>query len=108
LERVYTGIGQLRRRDAGGTGRVLSAQETELLEKINAWPQESWVPRYVELYQRRDGLTEAEHTELITLIDKLEGYQVRRFEWLLELARLRKTNVTNLIKDLQIKPPIDV
>ena len=88
--------------------KVLSAEETALLQEINqGLPSEIW-RRYDELKARRDEaeLTPAEHREIIAISDRIEDMNVHRMESVLELARLRKVTVESLVKDLGLESPL--
>lgn len=62
--------------------------------------------RYEELIGKRQAetLTPKEHAELIVLSDQLEEANVKRIEYIAQLAALRKTTVPLLIKELGLKP----
>ncbi len=87
----------------------LPNQESRLLEQINSGlPEESW-RRYHELTDKRraESLTSSEHSELISLSDRVEALNARRMESLAELSRLRKTTLTALADELGIKSALD-
>ncbi len=75
--------------------------------EINEGIPEHLRPRYEELKTRRDAeiLSPAEHQELLDLVSEVEAVQVIRLEALAELARLRKTTVRELMRQLGIKTP---
>ncbi len=54
--------------------------------------------------RRAETLTAEEIDELIALSDQVETVNVRRIEYLAELARLRSTTVSALITELGIGP----
>lgn len=86
--------------------KKLSKTEATLLQKINqSLSQISWV-RYQELIARRQAetLTPTEQAELIALSDQIEEANVKRLEYVAELARLYKTTIPNIIKELGLKP----
>ena len=85
----------------------LTRRETTLLLKINAGPPPEWHTIYGELIdKRRQGrLLEEEQRQLLKLVEKMERYDVKRMEWLTELAALRKTPLRALIKSLGLKLP---
>ena len=81
--------------------------EAQLLLKINRGVPPDIQPRYDELVaKRRAGtLTQSEHAELLRLTDRMEQLEAKRVEYLARLARLRKTSLTALMQDLNIRPP---
>ena len=85
----------------------LSRRETALLLKINAGPPPEWQTRYTRLLEKRRAgrLLTIEERQLLKLVDKMERYDVRRMEWLAELAALRKLPLRTLIKSLGLKTP---
>jgi len=91
---------------AGQRAPQLSGSESELLAKINQGVPAELQKRYDVLNAKRRAFTlnETEHEELLRLIEQVEGLDTRRVEHLAELARLRKTSLRALLKDLGIKP----
>ena len=91
---------------AGQRAPQLSDTESELLAKINQGVPVKIQSRYDTLIAKRRAstLTEAEHKELLRLTEQVEGLDAQRVEHLAELARLRKTTLRTLLKDLGIKP----
>jgi hypothetical protein len=88
----------------------LASEEVKLLEKINeGLSSESW-RRYHELKAKRDAatLTPEDPAELITLSDAIEAWNVRRLEFVAELARLRGVPFPDLVRQLGLVPPVDV
>jgi hypothetical protein len=84
----------------------LPREEVRLLEKINeGLSAETW-QRYHELKAKRDAvtLTEEEHAELIALSDTIEAWNVRRLEFVAELARLRGVPFPELVRQLGLVP----
>ena len=81
--------------------------EAQLLLKINQGVPPDIQPRYDELVTRRCAgtLTQSEHAELLRLTDRMEQMEAKRVEYLARLARLRKTSLTALMQDLNIRPP---
>jgi hypothetical protein len=98
----------------GGTAKVavprfLPRKGVRLLEKINeGLSPETW-QRYHELKARRDAatLTPEEHAELIALSDTIEAWNVRRLEFVAELARLRGVPFPLLVRQLGLVPAGD-
>ena len=54
--------------------------------------------------RRADTLTDDEYQELLELSDRIEAIDVKRLEYLSELAKLRQTSLTALIQELQLQP----
>ncbi|RIV27577.1 hypothetical protein DYU11_04530 [Fibrisoma montanum] len=77
-------------------------EEALLLKRINKGLPTVQVQRLRALKQklRQDGLTPAEHDELVRLIEKTENLTVRRLKYLTTLARLRHTTVRDLMQQL--------
>lgn len=84
----------------------LSRRESELLAKINRGVPRDLQGRYDALIAKRrsDALAEAEYDELLHLTEKVETLDTERVKDLAALARLRKTTLPALMKDLGIKP----
>jgi hypothetical protein len=85
----------------------LPQAEAELLLKINQGVPQALQQRYDELIakRRRNILTEAEYGELLRLTEQVEELEARRLGYLAELARLRKTTLTELMDTLSIRKP---
>jgi hypothetical protein len=81
--------------------------EAELLLKINQGLPPDTQTRYDELVAKRraETLTPDEHQELLRLIDQIERADGERVKYMVDLARLRGTSLTALMKDLGIHPP---
>ncbi len=86
----------------------LSAEETELLQKINRGLPPAIEQRCRELNAKRRGdtLTTAEHEELLRLIDQVEAAQVERLSNLAALAEFRGTSLPKLMDDLGLEPSV--
>jgi hypothetical protein len=87
----------------------LPREEVRLLEKINeGLSPETW-QRYRALKAKRDAatLTPEEHAELIALSDMIEAWNVRRLEFVAELARLREVPFPELVRQLGLVPAAD-
>jgi len=82
-------------------------QESELLARINEGLPTRMADRYQELIGKRRAasLTSEEYAELLSLTDEVEGLDAERIKYLAELARLRKTSLTNLMAELGIQTP---
>jgi hypothetical protein len=85
----------------------LSEEETALFLKINNGMSPETYRRYWELIEKRreESLTPSEYEELLRLSDLSEKYQVERLEALIELSKLRKMSLTDLMAALGITPP---
>ncbi len=86
----------------------LPAEEARLLQEINrGLPGATW-QRYRALKEKRraGSLTSEEQAELITVSDQIEEMNVRRMEQIVQLARLRRTTVDRLVKDLGLESPL--
>jgi len=84
----------------------LPRAESELLLKINEGVPFDIQKRYNELIAKRQAetLTPDEYEELLQLTQQVERLEVRRVEYLAELARLRGTSLTALMENLGIRP----
>ncbi len=85
----------------------LSANESELLLKINQGIPVSIQNRFNELVAKRAALTliMEEHTELLQLTDEIENLDAARVRYLGEVARLRNVSLTQVMVDLGIQTP---
>jgi hypothetical protein len=85
---------------------VLPKEESDLLQKINlGFPQDKWDRiEFLNGKLEYETLSEVEHAELMSLIDKYEAYMVRRVRYLGQLAILRKVSLNELIEQLGIAP----
>jgi hypothetical protein len=81
--------------------------EAELLLKINRGLPFDTQKRYDELVAKRKAgmLTADEHEELLRLIAQVENSDAERVKYMVDLACLRGTCLTVLMKDLGIRPP---
>lgn len=88
----------------------LPQSEAELLLKINQGISLDTQKYYDELMAKRqtETLTPDEHSQLLGLTEQIEKLQAQRIEYLVELARLRKTSLTALIENLGIQIPVYV
>jgi hypothetical protein len=91
---------------ARSTSGRLSPEETELLQRINASLSAMEWERYRALLAKRDAenLSDNEQADLIALSDKLEEANVRRMDAVVELARVRKVTVPELMSTLGLSP----
>lgn len=85
----------------------LSRAESELLAKINRGVPAALQSRYDALVvKRREGkITKDEYDELLQLTSQVEELDAQRVGYLAELARLRRTTLPALMRDLGIKTP---
>lgn len=85
----------------------LSAEETDLLLKINQGLPADVQQRYDDLVAKRQAetLTAEEHRELLRLTEQIEASDVQRVKYLAKLARLRGVSLTTLMDDLGLTPP---
>jgi hypothetical protein len=83
---------------------TLSAEESELLLRINQGLSPDTWKQYEELKQKRRAgtLTEMEHQTLIDISNQIEEANARRMESLGQLAILRNVSPEKLMADLQI------
>lgn len=86
--------------------RRLSHEESKLMMQINQTLSQEEQKRFDKLNARRraEKLTKQEYNELMALNDKVEFFNVNRLEALLELAKIRKTTVSALMDELQLRP----
>ncbi len=80
--------------------------ETELLTKIRRPLNPALHPQLTHLIQKRDNetLTPDEQKTLIQLTQQVEALNVERITHLSTLAQFRQTTLSQLIKDLGLKP----
>ena len=86
----------------------LPKAEADLLLEINKGLPAMLQKRYSELIAKRrlESLTEAEYQELLRLAEQVERIEVRRVECLVELARLRRVSLDELMDSLGIQPAV--
>ena len=84
----------------------LSANETELLFKINQNLNKNKLDKYKLLITKRNQeiLTEKEYQELLLLTNEVEKHQAQRLEYLAQLTQIRQVSLSNLIIQLGIQP----
>ena len=85
----------------------LPQAESELLLRINQGITAGVQQRYDELIARRraETLSDDEYGELLDLSRQVEDLETQRVSALVELAQLRGTSLTALMKDLGIRAP---
>jgi len=89
---------------------VLTQTESDLLKKINTSAPAEIQKRFDNLLGKRDNetLSDNEYEELLELTRYTETLNVQRLEYLLELARLRNIPLDELIKQIELKPQLNV
>jgi hypothetical protein len=77
---------------------------SELIVKINQSIPDSLQQRFNDLIAKRHSLTltDAEQAELIQLTDQIEDLDVKRIEYLAQLAQLRQRSLPEVMQDLNI------
>lgn len=86
----------------------LSADETELLKRINkGFPSDFW-NRYHELQTKRRNanLTNQEQAEIVDCSDAIELANLERIGYLVKLAELRNVPLSTLVEQLGIAPSV--
>jgi len=85
----------------------LPQKEAELLRKINQGLPADIQARYDHLIAKRrsESLSDDEYRELLQLTELAENHDVRRIEYLAELADLRRQPLIALMDELGIHPP---
>jgi hypothetical protein len=86
---------------------ALTQYEKETLARIAQEIPEAVRERYGVLVEKRraETLTEAGHQELISLSDRIEAVEVKRLEYLAELAKRRHVSLVTLMHTLDITSP---
>lgn len=84
----------------------LSKEQSLLLQQINQSIPKNLQERYDLLITKRraDTLTDVEYQELLELSDRIEALDVKRLEYLSDLAKLRQTSLTAVIQEFQLQP----
>ena len=84
---------------------ILPVAESELLLKINHPLPDNLQRRYNELLEGRDArtLSPEEYQELLQLTDQIELLEVERMKHLIELARLRRVSLDELMRQLGLQ-----
>jgi len=85
-------------------GPSAAQSEAELLLRINDGPSEEVWHRYHDLSEKRDleTLTPGEHDELVALSETIEAADVKRLEYMVELAKLRGVGLRTIRTQLGI------
>lgn len=78
----------------------------DLLEKINLGiPVGTWKRyNYLKDLRDREQLDPEEHAELIRISNQIEEANAERMKYLVELAKIKKTSLNELMSSLGIKP----
>jgi hypothetical protein len=94
-----------------GSGYLQFSFPSKIMSQITIQTQVQGIPpqlqeRYDILITKRrtNTLTNEEYQELLELGDRIEAIDVKRIEYLSELAKLRQTSLTSLIQELQLQP----
>ena len=85
----------------------LPRSESELLLKINQGLPEKFKKRYDELIEKRraETLSQKEYNELLRITREAEKFEAQRVECLAQLAKIRKTTLSDLMKSLGLQNP---
>ena len=88
----------------------LSKDETKILLKINKGLPDKIQKRFDELVAKRqeEALAPDELQELLKLTNQIEKSDAMRVKYMAELARLRGTSLTTLMRELDIRQPAHV
>jgi hypothetical protein len=86
----------------------LSEKEFQLLAEINKGLPPEHRLKYLQLKDKshRGNLTKAEYKEFLAMSGEIERTGVRRLECLVELSRLRRVELKELMNQLGIKAPL--
>ncbi len=100
-------MSQVMRMQAKRKAPSLSANETELMLKINQGLSPDMQTRFDELVAKRQAetLTQEDHQELVAFTDQIEKADAERIQYLAELARIRGMSLDVLMDTLKIQPP---
>ena len=87
--------------------RKLKRREERLMAKLPKFDlSETERKIYRQLLRkfRSENISGEEHKQLANLIDKLEGLNVERLKCLVEIAKIRKKDLREVMRELHIKP----
>lgn len=86
---------------------ALPHSEAELLLKINQGLSPDLRERYDQLIEKRrsETLSSREHDELLRLTREMEKLEAQRAEHLAQLAKVRKTTLSDLMNTLGLRTP---
>lgn len=84
----------------------LPQDQSLLLQQINQGISPEVQDRYDTLIAKRrdETLNPDEHRELLNLSDQIEAIEAKRLEYLTELATLRQTPLTAIIREFHLQP----
>jgi Arc/MetJ-type ribon-helix-helix transcriptional regulator len=84
----------------------LSKKETELFLIINHGLPADQQKRIDELTEKMEfeSITDAEHAELLRLIEAMEMAQVKRLKAVAELAKVRNVSLSEMMRQLGLEP----
>ncbi len=106
LDRHIVEVLETVRPNAPGSAKRLSAQETDLLQKINAAiPAKTWL-QYRALVEKKAAysISPSELQELIQLTNQIEVANAERIVLLGKLAQLRGISLRQVMQDLGLQP----
>lgn len=88
---------------------VFPKKEADLILTIHSIIPLDLLKRSKDLRAKKDttGLTADEREELLSLVDEIEHLNVKRIKYLVELAKIRKTSLSEVMKQLNIFPNQD-
>ncbi len=94
--------------DKSANQEEIPLTEGDLLQKINLGiAEEEWTRFHALVALRKSAqISEAEQQELMALTDKIEAANADRLPYLVELARLRKVTLPQLMNDLGLNAPL--
>jgi hemerythrin-like domain-containing protein len=83
----------------------LSKEETALFQIINKGFSEDFWKRFRQLNKKRQAeiMRETERRKLISMNDKLEAENVERIKALIQLSKIRNTDLKSLMVELSLK-----
>ncbi len=81
-----------------------AATEARLLERIRKGMPQQWDLEFRALIEKRraHGLSEAEQSRVIQIVNDMESFNVRWLKWVGQLAQLRNVSATSLLKSLKL------
>jgi len=95
FERFFSDVRKLKRREEHLIAKLPKFDLSETERKV-----------YQQLLRkfRAENINDEEHKQLTNLTDKLEGLNVERLKCLVEIAKIRKKDLREVMKELNIKP----
>jgi hypothetical protein len=87
----------------------VTQEEAVLLLQINNPLPPDFQRRFDELIMKRDAemLDNEQYAELLRLTQQVEAFDVARLEALAKLASLRGVTLSELMRQLEMRPPVD-